>query len=95
MQLFCIQVHISEVIDAIILNGFSLRYSSSSGSSSSDNCLLSDRDVSSLVSEDNLVVDQDWDLYARLESGYNCRSTQNGRYGTLATSCILLNCITY
>ena len=69
----------------------SIRYFSSGGSSSNDNCLLSDRDVSRLVSEDNLVADPDWDLYARLESGYNCRSTQNGRDDSLVTSCRLFN----
>ena len=43
-----------------------------------DNCLLSSQEVSQLVNTNNLQVDNGWDLYARLESGYNCRSSESG-----------------
>ena len=45
---------------------------------SGDNCALSSQDVSRLVDTNNLQVDDNWDLYQRLESGSNCRGAQTG-----------------
>ena len=45
---------------------------------SGDNCSLSSQDVSRLVDTNNLQVDDNWDLYQRLESGSNCRGAQTG-----------------
>ena len=43
-----------------------------------DNCVLSGQAVAELVSSSSLLVDDAWDLYQRIESGYNCRGAQTG-----------------
>ena len=44
-----------------------------------DNCVLSGQAVAELVSSSSLLVDDAWDLYQRIESGYNCRGAQTGQ----------------
>ena len=43
-----------------------------------DNCLLSFEDVARLVNNNDVLVDDNWDLYQRVEGGYNCRGAQTG-----------------
>ena len=44
-----------------------------------DNCLLSSEDVARLVNNNDVLVDDNWDLYQRVEGGYNCRGAQTGQ----------------
>ena len=43
-----------------------------------DNCILSSEDVARLVNNNDVLVDDNWDLYQRVEGGYNCRGAQTG-----------------
>ena len=43
-----------------------------------DNCILSTEDVARLVNNNDVLVDDNWDLYQRVEGGYNCRGAQTG-----------------
>ena len=49
------------------------------GATAGDNCVLSGQAVAELVSSSSLLVDDAWDLYQRIESGYNCRGAQTGQ----------------
>ena len=64
--------------DQNILNG-SLHFSYSGVTSiTGDNCILSSEDVARLVNNNDVLVDDNWDLYQRVEGGYNCRGAQTG-----------------
>ena len=56
---------------------------------SGDNCALSSQDVSRLVDTNNLQVDDNWDLYQRLESGSNCRGAQTGNVKCKLTNLLI------
>ena len=52
-----------------------------------DNCILSTEDVARLVNNNDVLVDDNWDLYQRVEGGYNCRGAQTGEHRADDVSC--------
>ena len=70
-------VSTSTTMNMIIMSSSHSRYSGVT-SNTGDNCLLSADDVARLVNNNDVLVDDNWDLYQRVEGGYNCRGAQTG-----------------